>query len=68
MNAKLYLADLPLEMVTGLAREATQKAARDAVAAGREVVGWKGGRTELFGLGGRPLSSVRPGPGAPAER
>lgn len=68
MNAKPQLADLPLEMLTRLAREVTQKAARDAVAAGREVVGWKGGRIERFGPGARPLCSVRPDPGAPAER
>ncbi|MBD5802363.1 hypothetical protein AZOA_17910 [Azoarcus sp. Aa7] len=52
MNAKPQLADLPLERLTRLAREATQKAARDAVAAGHAVVGWKGGRIERFGPGG----------------
>lgn len=46
MNAKPQLADLRLERLTRLAREATQKAARDAVAAGRAVAGWEGGRIE----------------------
>lgn len=49
-------------------RDATQRAACDAVAAGRTVAGWKDGRVELFGPGARPLSSLRPDPEAPPER
>lgn len=68
MNAKVRIADLPLETMTRLAREATQKAAHDAVAAERTVAGWKGDRMEWFGPGGRRLSAVRRDPEAPAER
>lgn len=68
MNAKPHIADLPLEVLMRIARAATQRAACDAVAAGRQVAGWKGGRIEWFGPGARPLSSVRSNPEAPAER
>lgn len=68
MKAKPCIADLPLEAIIHIARDATQRAARDAVAAGRTVAGWKDGHLELFGPGARPLSSPRPGPEAPSER
>lgn len=68
MNAKPYLADLPLEMLMRIAREATQRAARDAAAAGREVAGWKDGRIEVFGAGAHPLSCTRPDPEVPGDR
>lgn len=40
----IELFNLPLETVLSVAQRATQKAAVDAVNAGRVVVGWKDGR------------------------
>ncbi|MCK9988152.1 MAG: hypothetical protein AzoDbin1_04624 [Azoarcus sp.] len=68
MDARPQLVVLPLERLTRLAGEVTQKAARDAVAAGRAVARWKDGRIAWFGPGGRPLCSVPPHPGAATER
>lgn len=68
MKPKPLVADLPFEAIICIARDATQKAPRDAVAAGRSVAGWKDGHIELFGPGARPLSSPRPDPEEPSER
>lgn len=67
MKPKPRVAALPLEAIIRIAHDVTQKAARDAVAAGRSVAGWKDGHIELFGPGARPLSSPRPDPEAPSE-
>lgn len=68
MKPRPRLADLPLEAIIRIAHDAAQKAARDAVAAGRSVAGWKDGHIELFGPGARSLPSPRPDPEAPSER
>lgn len=67
-GGKPSTADLPLEALIRIAREATQRAARDAVAAGRSVAGWEQGRVVLFGPGKRTLSSARLDSDAPDER
>lgn len=58
MKEKLPVADLPLGVVMHLARTATQKAARDAVASGRVVTGWKNSGLVSFGPGALPLSPI----------
>lgn len=57
MSRRRKILDFPLETVIRLAREATQEAAREALAAGRTVTGWRRGRLEEFGPGVRQLSS-----------
>ncbi len=68
MKAKPRVADLPLETIMRIARDATQRAARDTVAAGRRIAGWEDNQVELFGPGARPLSSFGPDPESPIDR
>ncbi len=55
---KKHVANLPLDAIIGSAKRATQKAARDAVAAGRTVAGWKDGQVVEYGPGALPLSPI----------
>lgn len=52
---KKHVADLPLELIVYAAKSATQRAAVDAVMAGRLVAGWKDGKLVEYGPGARPL-------------
>lgn len=68
MKGKPRVADLPLETIMRIAGDATQRAARDAVAAGRRIAGWEDSHVELFGPGARPLSSPALDSEAPLDR
>ena len=52
---KKHVADLPLVVVLHAAKSATQRAAVDAVKAGRVVTGWKDGKLVEYGPGAFPL-------------
>lgn len=51
-----HVADLPLETILGIAKKAGQKAAANAVSAGRVVAGWKDGKLVEYGPGALPLT------------
>lgn len=53
---KKHVSDLPVEIILRAAQKATQQAAIDAVAAGRNVWGWEGGKIVKYGPGAQPLS------------
>lgn len=65
---KVSVSDLPLEEIIRRARVATQRAARNAVAAGRVVAGWRDGHLELLSHEAGPLSSQSLGPGPRPQR
>lgn len=52
---KKHVTDLPLELILHAAKLATQRAAADAVKAGRVVTGWKDGTLVEYGPGALPL-------------
>ncbi|OGT90126.1 MAG: hypothetical protein A2514_11390 [Gammaproteobacteria bacterium RIFOXYD12_FULL_61_37] len=55
MSKKKHVADFPPDVIAAAFRESTQKAARDAVEAGRVVTGMEGGRIVRYGPGHQPL-------------
>jgi hypothetical protein len=56
MKKKVF--NLSLETVLRTAQQATQNAARDAVASGRVVTGWKDGQLAEYGPNALPLSPI----------
>lgn len=54
-DVKMHVADLPLELILRAVQSATQRAAVDAVKAGRVVAGWKDGKFVEYGSGAHPL-------------
>lgn len=52
---KKHVADLPIELILYAAKSATQRAAVDAVKAGRVVTGWKDEKLVEYGPGALPL-------------
>ena len=55
-KVKKKISNLPLDAVLLAAKLAGQDAVRNAVNAGRVVVGWKDGRLVEYGPGALPLS------------
>lgn len=52
---KPHIADLPVEAVERIFREATLAAVANAVRAGQVVASWEDGHLVLYGPGHRPL-------------
>lgn len=50
MDKKVAITDLPLEVLLQVAKEAGQKAGREAIATGRSVAGWKDGKLIEFSI------------------
>lgn len=52
---KKHVSELPVKTILRVAKQATQQAAIDAVAAGRNVYGWEDGKIVKYGPGAKPL-------------
>lgn len=52
---KKHVSELPVETILRAAQKATQRAAINAVKAGRHVYGWENGNLVKYGPGAKPL-------------